>query len=211
MQQMRFIRWSVVAVIVVAGAVLFLSQPTIATNGATYSDPITIDVTAKHFVDYRQLDGVGDAVYYRVTVSKATQAQFQVSIPESAATKFAPQLVLFLPYSSTVGPLLPVIQPPKTLALVYPMTAPNTGFDALTQTSSTVRLQAKPNFPEAGTYTFAIYNAGQAAGQFKFFLNQGGHSAVTWSVLPVAKSTNRSPERGVTERLPRVLNMLLPG
>lgn len=165
-----------VAIIVLLAAVAG-SRPTSAAEGESWHQPVTITVGRKQFVDYRTLRTTGDAVYYQVTLKEPSRVRFEVSIPRSASPKFVPQVVVFQPNDVTIGPLLPLEQPPQTIALVYPVTQPRIVFDAFTQTLTTVRLEAQPSFAQAGTYTFAVYNAGTVAGQFKFSLDQGASLA----------------------------------
>lgn len=159
--------------------VVGLTKSSLASDrGLTWQVPIDISADQQPFIHYAKLYTTGDAVYYRVTVSAPSSIRFEVSTSRSATSKFAPQVVLFQPNDTTVGPILPVEQPPQTIALVYPITQPRESFDAFTQTVSSVRLEARPVFYIPGTYTFAIYNAGSSGGQFKFTLVQGTSNAV---------------------------------
>ncbi|MEK7537596.1 MAG: hypothetical protein AAB619_01325 [Patescibacteria group bacterium] len=173
MMRLRLIGRILLAIAIVGLTVIGSRPTTAAGTGDSWQQPVTINVNARQFTDYRTLRATGDAVYYRLTVDQPRRVRIQISISRSAAAKFAPQVVLFRPHDTTVGPILPVEQPPETIALVYPMTAPRVVFDVFTQTLYTVRLEAQPVWPTAGTYIFAVYNAGSAGGQYRFLLDRG--------------------------------------
>jgi len=159
----------------------------VASNGTNWKNPISITDRPQQFIHYHSFQKTGDVSYYRFQVSQPTTARFEISLPRSANAKFAPQLVIFEPSSATIGPILPIEQPPLTIAQVYPVTQPRQAMNAFTQTLSTVRLEAQPEFTVAGTYLFAVYNAGSAAGNFKLVVDHGS-SLAQWQdawLMPV--------------------------
>ncbi len=163
--------------VVVIMAVICGAQYNGVTGGSTWQKPIPISTRLNQFIDYRTLHRTGDAVYYRIQVAEPSSVRMLISLSRQASKYFAPQVVVYAPYSETIGPIIPVEQPPKTLASLYPMTQTKEVFDAFTQTLTTYRLEAQPIFKSAGTYTFAIYNAGRTAGQYKFTLQRKNSSA----------------------------------
>jgi hypothetical protein len=154
--------------------VICLSQPSrAAKQGSTWQRPRTLNSKQELVLNYGKLEATGDAVYYRLSIAASLTVKFQIDIPRHASSKFAPQLVVFEPYTSTIGPLLPLAQPPQTIALVYPMTTVKEVFNPATQTAYAVRLEAQPEFKTPGTYLIAVYNAGTVGGTYR--LTMGDH------------------------------------
>ncbi len=176
----RLLGGTLIAVILVTLAIIF-SWPANKTKiGPTWDKPIVINQSLRQFTDYRTIAPIGGVIYYRLTVSRPTTLILNVNIPRSASPNFAPQAVMFEPDPQTIGPLLPIAQPPQTIAIVYPMTPPTEVFDPATQTSSTVRLSATPNLPGAGTYLLAVYNAGRTTGRYQLILRDQSNM-MPWS------------------------------
>lgn len=167
--------------IIIAVTLVFIvvvsTQSTLATDGTTWPEAKNIKLSGGQFIDYRRLSETGDAVYYRVDIAVPSIVRFDVSISRSASTKFVPQVVVYEPSDQTIGPLLPLDQPPETIARVYPITQTRTVFNAFTQTQTDVRLEAQPEFTVPGTYIFAVYNAGTVGGQYRLMLDRGASIA----------------------------------
>lgn len=163
MHTRRFARSTTAVWLLLCAAGLLVAVPASAA-GQSWDQPIIIPSGAHHLTDYRTLRGTGGVVYYRLTIGQPTTINISLNISPAAASTFAPQLVLFVPNNVTVGPLLPIVQPPQTIAQVYPMTGPNNAFVLFTQTRYTQRLVATPSLPVPGTYELAVYNAGRASG-----------------------------------------------
>lgn len=154
--------------------VICLSQPPrTVKQGATWQQPRILDSKKELVLNYGKLEATGDAVYYRLSIDAPLTIKFQIDIARHASPKFAPQLVVFEPYTSTIGPILPLEQPPQTIALVYPMTTVKEAFNPATQTAYAVRLEAQPELKTPGTYLIAVYNAGSAGGAYR--LTMGDH------------------------------------
>lgn len=162
-----------VAMVMIAAIAVVVSQPTSAADdGETWRQPITITINGQQFTDYHQLHGTGDVVYYQLAITEPTKVRLAVSLSESAATRFAPQVVVYEPSDVTASPNIPIEQPSNTIGLVYPMTEPRTRYDLWTQTQTVVRLEAEPELQQVGTYTIAVYNAGSADGEIQFALDR---------------------------------------
>lgn len=146
------------------------SLPLAAELGSTWQRPLVLDLGSQPFVHYGKLGSTGEAIYFRLPISQPVSPTFQIDIPSNVSPKFAPQLVVFEPYSSTIGPLLPLAQPPKTIALVYPMTTVKEVFDPMTQAAYRIRLEAKPELTTPGTYLIAVYNAGSVGGSYRMMM-----------------------------------------
>lgn len=146
-----------------------------ATKLGTVREPIQL---------YGALGSTGDVRFYQVVVNQAEHLNAMIDVPVWADPKFHPQLVVYQPDSSTNGPSLPMVQPPGTIALVYPLTDHTRHFEAWTQISTVERLQAKLDFPVPGTYYLAIYNADSSRGRFRLTLAPGAtnhaNGILTW-------------------------------
>lgn len=121
---------------------------------------------------YGALGSTGDARFFQVTVKKIGILSAAIDVPVWADPKFHPQLVVYQPDSSTTGPALSMVQPPGTIALVYPLTEQNRHFEAWTQITAVKRLQAQIDLPVTGTYYLAVYNADRVSGRFRLTLTQ---------------------------------------
>lgn len=187
MRQARMLGNLFLAAAIVGLAVVF-SPPTSAANvGTTWNTAVPVQPSSIDFLDYRQLSGTGDVVYYRLDVTQAARFQLRLSLSSLADEKFAPRVVHFRPSLTTIGPILPFEQPPQTLAVVYPMVPEKTVFDPYTQAAYDVRLQMMVMLNDPGRHYLAIYNAGSAAGQYRLEMSQGRSVAAlqdTW-MMPV--------------------------
>lgn len=173
MRKVRILGKLLVAAAVVAMSVAFSPRTTAADLGASWEQAIEVDPTASHYLNYRSLHATGDVVYYRLTITQPTRLRMQLGLPEVANAKFVPQVALFKPQMVTIGPVLPIVQPPQTMALVYPLTDPRGVFDPFTQAAYHIRLDAQLSLTTPGTHYFAVYNAGSAAGEYRFVLDRG--------------------------------------
>lgn len=95
------------------------------------------------------------------------QVRITIAVPESASSDFHPRLALFEPSDEMIGPLLPMDQPPKTLAAIYPANNDQAVFEGLTQTQYTVRLALDLTLEKSGQYYLAVYNADDVAGTYR--------------------------------------------
>ncbi len=152
--------WSVMAHPAQAGVAVTSANRTWETSAklGAVTEPIQL---------FGALGTTGDARFYQLTVKKIGTLSAAIDVPVWADEKFHPQLVVYQPDSATVGPALPMIQPPGTIALVYPLTENTRHFEAWTQITTVKRLQAKLDVPVTGTYYLAVYNADRAGGRFR--------------------------------------------
>lgn len=175
-KQRQYFRVALLTLIV---GCLTYAPATFGSSGQGWDAPITIHEGSKHFTDYQTLYGTGGVAYYQFTISQPTTVHFRVGISRLAPAKFAPQIALFVPNTDTIGPLLPIVQPPQSLAQVYPMTPTERAVDIFTQTVYTSRVVADPTLTVLGTYRLAVYNAGSDNGTVRFDFDRG-QDAVPW-------------------------------
>lgn len=162
-------------------ALAFLWLWSLLASAQTVSWPTakTIDPVGHQVVTYGRLKGLGDGQYVRLILTRPTTLRLELSVPRSSVTRFQPQLAVFTADTVTVGPLLPIQQPPKTLGLVYPPTTAKAVWDPYTQAGYTVTLAARPSLP-VGTSYLAIYNAGDRSGRYRLIADTGATS-IQWS------------------------------
>lgn len=170
MRNIKKISTIIVGLFIVVLVVVFSLPSRAAGVGETWQRPIIISADHETALYYGQLDKTGDAVYYQMTITTPQTLALRIDVARQANAKFAPQLVVYEPYTTTIGPLLPMDQPPQTIARVYPMTRVEEIFDLTTQVSYAVRLQAEPELAVPGTYRLAVYNAGSAGGTYRLVL-----------------------------------------
>lgn len=142
----------------------------ITTKNTTWETAAKLGVITEQVQLYGALGSAGDARFYQLTVKKVGSLNAAIDVPVWATKKFHPQLVLYQPDSATVGPPLVMVQPPGTIALVYPQTTEHRRFEPWTQISTINQLQAKLDLPVTGTYYLAVYNADQSSGRFRLTL-----------------------------------------
>lgn len=173
MRRARILGNLVLAVAIVVLAVAFSPAIAAANVGSTWENPIDIPVKELLYTNYRTLESTGDVVFYRLQLDRPQYVRVSLGLSQSSSEKFVPRVVVFKPQSSVIGPLLPFPQPPKTIGLVYPLVAPRAMFEPYTQTTYDVRLDTNIALNVAGTYYFAVYDAGSAPGEYRFSFDRG--------------------------------------
>lgn len=166
------------------GLALLLVWPLGSQAGTAWSTARVLNADASLSTAYGQLASVGSVHWYRLGISQPTTLRAEIGTSTATSTDFSPRLAVFQPSSATVGPLLPIPQPPQTTAMVYAAT--NTAdetFDGLTQIVYSRRLDTTISLPVAGTYYLAVYNAGPAAGQYRLLTNHPQTWDIGWSEL----------------------------
>lgn len=159
-------KWSLAAVIILSA--IGASASVVATNrNTTWEQAQTINLADGPAVLFGVLGSTGDARFYRLSVDKPMTVDATLDVPIWADARFHPQLVVYQPDSVTVSPSLPLVQPPNTIALVYPLTVRTKHFDRATQISMTERLRVAIELPVAGQYYLAVYNADQQSGRWR--------------------------------------------
>lgn len=116
---------------------------------------------------YGPLSSPGASAWYRFGVNRPTTINVILSVPTWTSEKFQPHLVFYQPESMTIGPVLPMDQPPQTAASVYPPTESTVRFNSLTLVQERVRLRATLTTHQAGWYYLAVYNPGVTAGRYR--------------------------------------------
>lgn len=167
-----FLGWSLVANPAEAGVA-------ITKNNRTWETAAKIGSLREPALLFGALGSTGDVQFFSMTVKKTGTITAALDVPVWATTKFHPQLVVYQPDGSTTGPTLPMVQPPETIALVYPLTERDRRFEAWTQISTIHRLRTTLDLPVTGTYYFAVYNAGSESGRFRLTLTPPTAGSVT--------------------------------
>lgn len=116
------------------------------------------------------LGSTGDARFFTLQTDAVGQLAVTLDVPVWADPKFHPQVVVYQPDTMTVGPSLPMAQPPDTIALVYPLSGKTKRFEGLTQINIVERLSTTIELPVVGQYYLAVYNADRAGGRFRLTL-----------------------------------------
>lgn len=164
---------------IVAAIALLLWLP-VVTLGQTVLPWAAADVVEPQqheVVKYGAL-GINDGTYYRLRLARPAVVQVQVAVATNAPTGFQPQVVVFSPDELTVGPVLPIAQPPATLATLYPASTHRVAFEPFTQVFTKTIVSAPHTFGAGETYV-AVYNAGNASGRYRLTLNPGS-ALVQW-------------------------------
>lgn len=128
---------------------------------------------------FGRLTRLGEARWYTVVIRRPTRITVDLAVPLSADLRFAPRLVVYRPDPITFGPLLPMAQPPKTVARVYPSTAGRAVVEALTQTEYRRLLRVRLDLPTAGRYYLALYNPSRQAGTFRLNIRPSGTTLIS--------------------------------
>ena len=135
--------------------------------GMPWSQAKLIAANDQHFTDVQKLSGTGDVKFYQINLNPHQTWRITLDIPIDAPVVFQPQLVVFQPSSSTIGPLLPFTQPPNTIGLVYAASGTKTVFNSLTQTKTIKILDIAPRLTVAGDYFLAVYNWGSSQDHYR--------------------------------------------
>lgn len=153
---------------------------------STWSTAQSIDLTAGQTIIYDQLSAEGGNDFFRLTVSQPTTIDVEIGAPDLAGD-FQPRLVFYQPDSQTIGPSLPMEQPPRTLALVYPASQNEPVFNAFTQISYRQKLHSTFDLV-AGTTYLSVYNAASIPGRYRLSIDQGQGAVPSltdaWQLLP---------------------------
>ncbi len=129
---------------------------------------------------YGRLSGTGDARYYEFSVTKpGTIRVVMQTVPD--VDLLEPRLVLYAPEMMTIGPALPMPQPPRTLAAVYGADAKTTTTEGPFRTKLSLRFDHDLQLDTAGTYYLAVYNAGQDTGAYRLRLSTSGAPSLGWN------------------------------
>lgn len=119
---------------------------------------------------YGRLVGTGDARYYRFRIDQPVSLKVNI-VTSAEKNRLEPRLVLYEPEQITVGPALPMSQPPLTLAMVLTANAATIHTEGLMRTRLITRFDRMIKLDQAGQYYLAVYNAGQDQGPFRLSLS----------------------------------------
>ena len=103
-------------------AILLLALPCIsyaASKNTEYQKAKNLGSQPAIATEYDVLGATASVRYYRLDITSPTRYQIDLDIDGTQKNVFEPRLVVFRPDSITVGPALPVLQPPSTVAMVY--------------------------------------------------------------------------------------------
>lgn len=152
-----------------------------STTNDSWERAVTLGSNPSTAVLYGRLGDTGDARFYSFSVSQATALQVQVEITEEDV-QLEPRVVVYVPEEMTIGPALPMLQPPKTLAAVYPANASEVHVEGPLRTTLTTRVDQSVELPKAGRYYLAVYNAGRASGAYRLSMTRDPAAAWPMSV-----------------------------
>lgn len=155
------------ATVAAAFGLLFFITDGLAKTNNTWQQSIPLGPPLSGRILYGELGGMGDRAFYYFTVTKPTTVTIQLAIPTWAGQRWQPRLVLYRPESTTIGPSLPMAQPPETAATVYPADDWVIVTDPLSSIEYRRVLKTTIEFPQPGRHWLAIYNAGQAGGRWR--------------------------------------------
>jgi hypothetical protein len=168
-------------------AVLLLAVPGLsraATKNSDWQHAKNLGDQPAIATEYDVLGATASVRYYRFDISSPTRYQIDLDIDGTQKNVFEPRVVVFRPDSVTVGPALPVLQPPSTIAMVYGAQDRITEHEGPWLSLINHRLHSDIDFPKTGTYYIAVYNAGNIGGPFRITLTEGDHE-LTWSQAAV--------------------------
>lgn len=126
----------------------------------------------------------GQSEFFRFHPSSATAIRVVVGVPLGADVRFLPRLVVYQPDQETFGPILPMEQPPQTLAHVYDSHASSLVIDPVTQTSYRVLNSVRLRIPADQNTFLALYNPAGVGGKFRVMFDNPAVSAVSVSTFP---------------------------
>lgn len=147
------------------------TTPVSAATNTSWQQSVPLRSPLSGHVLYGTLSQTGSSAFYTFTITRPGSITVSLSVPTWADQDFMPQLVLYEPDSITVGPVLPMAQPPETIASIFPSDSGSLFFD---QSSLTVRRQVQETtlvMAKPGRYFLAVYNAGTAAGRWRLAFN----------------------------------------
>lgn len=164
------------AVVVFSLAVGLISARARHVN-TTWQRAEQLNLGGRSDVRYQALSGTGDVRFYSMVVTKPQTVELVLDVPRWAERRFHPQVVVYQPDTVTAGPGLPMVQPPATIASVYPLGVAKNIFDRRVFLSVTERLRASISLPVAGTYYLAVYNADREPGRYRLSVTSAGEDA----------------------------------
>jgi len=127
---------------------------------------------------YGKLSSTGDVRYFTFTISEPQT--LNIRLDEAVRPgDFEPRLVVYEPDARTVGPVLPMPQPPSTIALVYTSNVNRSFTEGPLRTRLNTRIDRSFTLTQTGRYYLAVYNAGRGAGAFR--LTVSSDAEPTWS------------------------------
>ncbi len=154
--------------------------PSVSQAGQTWQSAQPLSLSATPTILYGQLNSEGQADFYRLNVTRPVTVRLELGQPQ-AARNFVARIVLYQPDGQTIGPVLPMDQPPHTLALVYPASSFRQTFDVFTQVTYSQTLDTPVRLEQTGTYYLAVYSASTPAGRYRLTLDNGQASIANWS------------------------------
>ncbi len=143
----------------------------VTTENTRWERAEKLTVADEPAVVFGALGSTGDARFYTLRADASSTLSIALDVPVWADPKFHPQIVVYQPDMMTVGPSLPMTQPPSTIALVYPLSGSAKRFEGLTQINIVERLKTTIDLPVAGKYFLAVYNADRVGGRFRLTLS----------------------------------------
>lgn len=111
-----------------------------------------------------------DARIFTFTITRPITMDAAIDVSMETNEHFRPQLVIYRPESYTVGPILPIDQPPRTSAAVYPTTDRMRNFEPMMMANTVRRLTTRLTFDVPGKYYLAVYNASIEPGRWRLEL-----------------------------------------
>lgn len=136
----------------------------------TWSSARPVDVTQSNYF-YGALSRSQPARFYTWTIVQPTTVTIEVGLPRQTDSRFNPALVLYQPSTETVGPVLPMEQPPKTMASVYPASLAVEVVEKSTQISYQQRRHLRLALVTAGQYYLAVYTPAPLAGRYRLAIS----------------------------------------
>lgn len=159
----------------------FVALPAQAAVGHTWQDAAPVRFHGSEAVTYGQLATQNQAAMYVMTIDEPTVIRLELGVPRHAPAEFSPRVVVYQPDSMTLGPALPMEQPPLTLATVYPAVGTDTTFSILTQVSYRLALNTTVQLNQPGTYYLGVYNPSIWSGKYRLEIDQGAVGVANWS------------------------------
>ena len=161
----------------IAATIICLPSLAQAAAHATWQQSRTLLVPLTNQTVYGSLAPRAGGMFFRFSITKPESFHVRLSQPLNTSKAFEPRFVLYEPDDLTMGPYLPMDQPPQTLATVYPMSESVIHFYPATITSSVAKFETDFQLQRPGRYYLAVYNAGGASGRVRLDF---GQMQLTW-------------------------------
>lgn len=143
------------------------------TSGHTHwTEAVKLGRLNKEFVLFGRLGPSGDHRWYVFSATSGQQVRLMLTVPVDSEPRFRPKLAIYQPDTVTAGPLLPMEQPPETVALVYDARQNQRQHESLTQTEYLTRLGVVADFPVGGRYYLSVFNVATVGGSYRLTLGQ---------------------------------------